>query len=287
MTETGIEQEAPVKLAFDCQIKWQDMSGGDQVRYCEQCKCSVQDISDFSKEQVAGLQQRVNQGEKICVSFRKPKALRQQSFDLEEWKVLPRVSAGESIDLPTGVYSKLVSGFTSANPAFSLGILVALSISLSSCSMDSQLSNFREATGHVVNRFAKRPVPTKSEVQYLSSSPEAILPTSALNDHSVGQIDGFYLLRHRAEIPFLDAVNGWDERHVLESYETERKAGKMSVKNVEILTKYFVEQKQFATAHRCYLLLITLAIQDRNYPRSAQLKSAVDKLIAEHPEAAN
>jgi hypothetical protein len=56
-----------VKVASPCGASWDDMVGGDRVRFCESCKKNVYNLSAMDRDEAEGLLEEM--GESICVRF--------------------------------------------------------------------------------------------------------------------------------------------------------------------------------------------------------------------------
>ena len=60
-----------ITVPVPCPVSWDEMSGGDRTRYCDQCKQNVHDVSELTREEAVAL---VTAGEKVpCLRlFRRP-----------------------------------------------------------------------------------------------------------------------------------------------------------------------------------------------------------------------
>ena len=65
--KTEIPLLSNVKVAAPCQQNWNDMVGGDRVRYCRSCEKNVYDLSEMSQTEAANLLQ-THEGH-LCVRF--------------------------------------------------------------------------------------------------------------------------------------------------------------------------------------------------------------------------
>ena len=60
-----------IRIASPCSARWEDMTGDDRTRLCEQCGLNVYNLSDMSREDAAGLIQRTEG--RLCVRlYRRP-----------------------------------------------------------------------------------------------------------------------------------------------------------------------------------------------------------------------
>lgn len=59
-----------IKIDFPCDKKWESMSGGSAVRYCNSCEHSVNNLTALTKSQARKLLESA-QGKRICVHFEK------------------------------------------------------------------------------------------------------------------------------------------------------------------------------------------------------------------------
>lgn len=67
-SEKRIPLEA-IEIAAPCSMSWDEMSGDEQVRFCNQCDKNVYDLSALSREEAESLVERTEA--KICVTFYK------------------------------------------------------------------------------------------------------------------------------------------------------------------------------------------------------------------------
>jgi len=69
------EPNLPEGLSFVCPLKWDELEGTGDKRFCGKCKCTVQNIGGLSDEQTEALRDRVRAGERVCIAIpRKPRA---------------------------------------------------------------------------------------------------------------------------------------------------------------------------------------------------------------------
>lgn len=57
-----------VEVAAPCHADWEKMQGDERARFCQDCKLSVYNLSDMSKEDAENLL-RAYEGKRLCVRF--------------------------------------------------------------------------------------------------------------------------------------------------------------------------------------------------------------------------
>lgn len=61
-----------VRIASPCPVKWQHMTpigAGERVRYCDQCRLNVHNMSDMTRDEAEAFLRSIAPGERMCGSF--------------------------------------------------------------------------------------------------------------------------------------------------------------------------------------------------------------------------
>ncbi len=56
-------------ITSPCSVKWEDMAGGQSVRFCGDCKLNVHNLTSLSDEEAVALLDRKKAGERVCTYF--------------------------------------------------------------------------------------------------------------------------------------------------------------------------------------------------------------------------
>jgi len=239
--------KAPVLLSFSCPVKLQDMEGDDQVRKCERCSCTVQNITDYSRRQLEDLQQRVDAGEKLCVSFRSPVAPAAQS--------------------------------SLSRPVIRISIVVAASITLACYAPDVAPPVFAQPPAKVSTDVPKD-VRTVTPKEVLLNQKPIDVVTLSSDEH------GFFAGRP-APNAIRDLVNdiayyheemfGYLAYSKRQKFKETSDAGEISVPLLEGLAQSYDFHGPISQARKCYELLVALA--EREHPTELKLKGWKERLL--------
>lgn len=56
-----------IRIASPCGTSWEKMAGDDKIRFCQDCKLDVHNVSAMTKEEAAKLFKRRKEGERLCI----------------------------------------------------------------------------------------------------------------------------------------------------------------------------------------------------------------------------
>jgi len=233
------QPKAPMLLSFSCPVKLQDMEGDDQVRKCDRCSCSVQNITDYSLEQLEDLQQRVDAGEKLCVSFSRPVAPAAQS---PLSRPVIRISIAVAASITLAYYA----------PAVTAPVL-AQQPALTTCS-DSKTAS-TSANLLPIGRKSFDAIQLTSEEHGLwAGRPAPSVIRDLVNDISYYHEGLFDYLAYSKRVEFKEKADH----------------GQISVAALESLAQSYDFHGPASQARKCYALLVALA--DRENPTEQKLK---------------
>jgi hypothetical protein len=57
------------KIAAPCEVSWDDMTGDDKVRFCDECKLNVFNAAKMTDEEVLQSLERAKAGERVCMQI--------------------------------------------------------------------------------------------------------------------------------------------------------------------------------------------------------------------------
>lgn len=60
-----------IEVASPCQESWDEMTGDQRERHCDRCEQTVYDLSGMTRDEATALVARTEQGEEVCVRFRR------------------------------------------------------------------------------------------------------------------------------------------------------------------------------------------------------------------------
>jgi hypothetical protein len=262
VADSQSQYQAPVLLSYSCPLKWEDMSGDENVRDCSHCACKVQNISDYSADQLAELYSRIDRGERICVAFRVP------------------LGKPESVTTNSEMFKQPLQPLTLTRRRKPAPVMIAASIglicwtTLSNCTpaFADECIAIPNYLGNVTGIWCdplKISVPDNSSVQ---NETVALAP----DERETYRVDVGWPSRNAVRKLIVQALDVASTEHTPESEKlhneirSEQSAGTISVSKVEKLATMYCQSGSAADARALYTVLIALV--DREHPDAMRLQ---------------
>ncbi len=251
--------KAPILLSFSCPVKLQEMEGDDLERMCSLCSCKVQNISDYTPEQITDLQERVDAGENICVSFIRPEPPCKQVL-LSRSVIRVSIAVAATISLGYYVPGPGVTG---------LGYLGAGAIVYAqSGQSNAQQDKPGKARPSVFVRTAvtnQKPVDLikldSGEYGLIAGRPAPNIVRDLVSDISYFHENGLSMIAYPRR----------------EAFKEKAERGEISVDDLEKLAQSYHFHGPAVQARKCYSLLLSLA--DREHPPESKLKHWKERVV--------
>lgn len=253
------ERTAPLILSYSCSQKWELMAGDESVRNCAQCACKVQDISDYTPEQLEQLLKEVDAGEEICVAFRAPVGASASKSSA----LATKSSADFYRSTPLSLESAAkIQALNTTFPIKKFSVAVAASVSLSCLPPGESLSALaknaedRSCQAELLSKpseINKTLAPKNSKTDIVKIAPE---------DH------GFWLGRPAPSAirnlvnkiePWTGKLDTAQVKPQMDIFQRDLNNGQISQQAVEDLAAAYSKHGPTGKARMCYTLLIKLA----------------------------
>ncbi|MFA7338448.1 MAG: hypothetical protein WC028_16800 [Candidatus Obscuribacterales bacterium] len=235
------------------------MAGDESVRNCAQCACKVQDISDYTPEQLEQLLKEVDAGEEICVAFRAPVGASASKSSA----LATKSSADFYRSTPLSLESAAkIQALNTTFPIKKFSVAVAASVSLSCLPPGESLSALaknaedRSCQAELLSKpseINKTLAPKNSKTDIVKIAPE---------DH------GFWLGRPAPSAirnlvnkiePWTGKLDTAQVKPQMDIFQRDLNNGQISQQAVEDLAAAYSKHGPTGKARMCYTLLIKLA----------------------------